>query len=78
MNAELRHILEKAVDHLPEKYRAVFVMREIEGMSIAETSESLSLSKTNVKVRLSRAKEMLRESISESYRDVEVFHFNLV
>ncbi len=78
MNTELKEILEKAVEGLPEKYRAVFVMREIEDMSIAETSASLAISKTNVKVRLNRAKEMLRDSISESYHDADVFHFNLV
>ena len=78
MNTELKDILEKAVDRLPEKYRTVFVMREIEEMSTAETSASLAISKTNVKVRLNRAKEMLRDTISESYHDVEVFQFNLV
>ncbi len=78
MNAELKDALEKAVDRLPEKYRSVFVMREIEGMSIEETSESLQLTETNVKVRLNRAKGMLRETISSLYRDVEIFQFNLV
>lgn len=78
MNAELKEILEKAVGDLPEKYRSVFLMREIEGMSIAETSESLEISQSNVKVRLNRAKEMLRESIGGFYHDPEVFHFDLV
>lgn len=78
MNSELKDILEKAVDRLPEKYRSVFLMREIEGMSIAETSESLDITQTNVKVRLNRAKEMLRETIGGFYHDREVFHFDLV
>jgi len=78
MNTELKDILEKAVDRLPDKYRSVFVMREVEGMSIAETSESLRITETNVKVRLNRAKEMLRETMSSFYHDVEVFHFDLV
>ncbi|MGB2867856.1 MAG: RNA polymerase sigma factor [Bacteroidota bacterium] len=78
MNSELKDILEKAVDGLPEKYRSVFLMREIEGMSIVETSESLAISQTNVKVRLNRAKEMLREAIGSFYHDPEVFHFDLV
>jgi RNA polymerase sigma factor (sigma-70 family) len=78
MNTELKGILEKAVDRLPDKYRTVFLMREIEGMSVAETSESLEISETNVKVRLNRAKEMLRESISGFYHDAEVFQFDLV
>ncbi len=78
MNAELKEILEKAVDGLPEKYRTVYMMREIEGMSVAETSQCLSISQTNVKVRSLRAKEMLRDSISGFYRNVEVFEFNFV
>jgi RNA polymerase sigma-70 factor (ECF subfamily) len=78
MNAELKTILEHSVDRLPEKYKSVFVMREIEGMSVAETSDSLDISEPNVKVRLNRAKEMLRETISGFYQDEEVFHFNLV
>jgi RNA polymerase sigma factor (sigma-70 family) len=78
MNAELKTILENAVDRLPEKYKSVFVMREIEGMSVAETSDSLEISEPNVKVRLNRAKEMLRETISGFYQDEEVFQFNLV
>ena len=78
MNTELKDILEKAVDRLPDKYRLVFVMREIEGMSVAETSESLRITETNVKVRLNRAKEMLQETIGGFYHDAGVFHFNLV
>lgn len=78
MNTELRSILENAVDGLPAKYRSVYMMREIEGLSIAETSECLEISPVNVKVRLNRAKEMLRERISTVYQDAEIFQFNLV
>ena len=60
MNKELKDILEKAVSSLPEKYRMVFVMREIQGMSTSETMEALDLGESNVKIRLNRAKEMLR------------------
>jgi RNA polymerase sigma factor (sigma-70 family) len=78
MNNELKQILERAVDDLPEKYRLVYMMREIEGMSVAETSDCLAITQTNVKVRCNRAKEMLREAISGFYRDGELFQFNLV
>ncbi len=78
MNAELKNILEQAVDDLPEKYRAVFVMREIEGMNVAETGAALELTETNVKVRLNRAKGMLQELISTAYRGVDVYNFDLV
>ncbi|GJQ21512.1 MAG: RNA polymerase sigma factor [Bacteroidia bacterium] len=78
MNDELKNVLEEAIDALPEKYRSVFVMRAIEGMSVAETSESLKISQENVKVRLNRAKEMLRRRIGKVYRDATVYHFDLV
>ncbi len=78
MNDELRTILERTIDTLPQKYRSVFMMREIEEMSIAETSESLGISPGNVKVRLNRAKEMLRDRIGTFYRDAGAFHFDLI
>jgi predicted RNA polymerase sigma factor len=65
------------VDSLPDKYRIVFIMREIEGMSVAETGKCLGLTESNVKVRLSRAKETLRKNISNFYKKEEVFSFKL-
>ncbi|MEO6454717.1 MAG: sigma-70 family RNA polymerase sigma factor [Ginsengibacter sp.] len=64
LNKELRALLEKVIAELPEKYKLVFVMREIEEMSTHETMDVLNLSESNVKARLSRAKEMLREKIT--------------
>lgn len=78
MNDELRNVLERTIDGLPVKYRSVFVMREIEDMSVEETGESLGITGTNVKVRLNRAKEMLRRRIGRFYRDAGVYHFDLV
>lgn len=78
MNNELRSILERTIDELPPIYRSVFVMREIEEMSIAETSESLGITPANVKVRLNRAKEMLRQNIGSVCHEAEVYHFDLV
>lgn len=77
VNEELNRILEKAVDALPIKYRTVFIMREIEGMNVAETGKCLNLSESNVKVRLNRAKEFLRKELSKSYKNEEVFSFHL-
>lgn len=77
VNEELKRILEKAVDALPMKYRTVFIMREIESMSVAETGKCLNLSESNVKVRLNRAKEFLRKELSKSYKNEEVFSFHL-
>jgi RNA polymerase sigma factor (sigma-70 family) len=78
MKKELKFILEKKISELPEKYRTVFMMREIEELSTKETMEILSLSESNVKIRLNRAKEMLRNSLSSEYRTAQLFDFNLV
>jgi RNA polymerase sigma-70 factor (ECF subfamily) len=77
MNNELKTILEQSVSGLPEKYRLVFVMREMEEMSVNETMEVLNLSESNVKVRLNRAKEMLRINLSSHYKSSHVYHFHL-
>jgi RNA polymerase sigma factor (sigma-70 family) len=77
MNVELKAILEKTISDLPEKYRLVFVMREIEDMSVNETMDVLNLSESNVKVRLNRAKEMLRTNLSTYYTLSQVYDFHL-
>jgi len=77
MNADLRKTLEKAIQKLPEKYRTVFILREIENMSVSETKECLAISEINVKVRLNRAKSMLRNALSELYKSEDVFEFHL-
>lgn len=78
LNKELKHVLEHSIEQLPEKYRAVFIMREVEKINVEETSEVLNISESNVKVRLNRAKEMLRTSLMKVYPLGEVFEFNLV
>ena len=60
---EVARLLEAAVDELHENYRAVFMLREVEGMSTAETAEVLSVSEDVVKTRLSRAKAMVRRQL---------------
>jgi RNA polymerase sigma-70 factor, ECF subfamily len=60
---ELRTVLESLVDDLPEPFRVVFVMREVEGLSTAETAASLSINEDTVKTRLHRAKRLLREHL---------------
>ncbi len=64
-NAELRVLLEDAVQSLPEGYRIVFVLREIEGLNTAETAESLGVTEETVKTRLHRARALLREELFE-------------
>ncbi|MBH8569319.1 RNA polymerase sigma factor [Microvirga sp. STS02] len=64
LNDELREALEAAVQALPDKYRSVFVLREVEGLSVADTAGALQLSEANVKVRLLRAREQLRTKLA--------------
>jgi RNA polymerase sigma-70 factor, ECF subfamily len=60
---ELRSLLDSAVDSLPEHHRVVFTLRQIEGLSTAETAESLGISEDNVKTRLHRARALLRDDL---------------
>jgi RNA polymerase sigma-70 factor (ECF subfamily) len=78
LNRELKELLETAILQLPEKYRFIFIMREVEKMSTEETSAVLDLSESNVKVRLSRAKEMLRNTLMSTYPAGELYEFNLI
>jgi len=78
LNRELSHVIEEALEQVPEDYRLVFSLREMNGLNVKETAEALSITETNVKVRLSRAKAMLRNEIEKSYSADEIFEFNLV
>ena len=60
---EAKQLLERAIDELPEKYRVVYVLKEIEGMENAEVESTLGLTEANVKVRLHRAKKLLKDSL---------------
>lgn len=67
--AESRALIEAALDRLDDKYRLVFVLRDIEGLSVRETAETLALSEGTVKVRLLRARLMLREQLTRQFGD---------
>jgi len=62
---QVRQLLERAVDSLPDGFRAVFVLRDIEGMSMEETAEQLRIKPETVKTRLHRARKLLRARIEE-------------
>jgi len=64
MSDETRHVMDKAIYQLSEALRIVFILRDIEGLSIQETSQVLDLSETAVKTRLLRARLKLREQLS--------------
>ncbi len=63
---QLRHMLECAVDGLPEAFRIVFVLREIEGCTVEETATALDLRPETVKTRLHRARRLLRKILHDN------------
>ena len=75
INSELKHILEFNIRKLPEKYRTVFVMRELENMTVSETMECLGITEANVKIRLNRAKVILRNKLKNYIREDEPLQF---
>ena len=78
MRTGIGFVIENALQNVPIDYRLVFSMREMNGLNIAETAEALNISDTNVKVRLNRAKALLRKEIEKSYSRQEIFEFNLI
>lgn len=76
VNKELSKVLEQAIEKLPEKYRLVFVLREIEQLSVRETSELLHIHEPNVKVRLNRARTLLKTDLS-GYMQANIYNFHL-
>ena len=78
IDRELNHMIREAIIHIPLDYRVVFSLRELNGMSTAETAESLGISEANVKIRLNRARRMLREELGTIYSPQDIFEFNLI
>jgi RNA polymerase sigma-70 factor, ECF subfamily len=80
VNRELRGVLEAAIGELPDKYRTVFVLREVEEMTTSEAADALDLTEENVKIRLHRAKALLRKQlfsqVGSSAHDVLQFHLS--
>ncbi len=67
--AETQAELEKALEELDDKYRTVFVLRDVEGLSVRETAQALHLTESTVKVRLLRARLALRERLTKKFGD---------
>ena len=74
---EIQHVVEHAIDDLPEAFRLVFITRVIEGMNVEETAEILGLKPETVKTRLHRARALLRDNIEKKIGPVvmEAFPF---
>ena len=74
---EMRRLLEYVIDELPEAFRIVFILRDIEGLSAAETASQLDIKAETVKTRLHRARELLRAALEKrvagSFADVFPF-----
>ena len=67
LSAEGKQALDHAIQNLPENLRMVFLLRDIQDLSIKDTADTLNLTEANVKVRLLRARLMLREQLSYYY-----------
>jgi len=67
LDGELAGVIRQALLELPEKYRLVVVLRDVEGFTTQETAEILDLTLTNIKVRLHRARLFLREALKSYY-----------
>jgi RNA polymerase sigma factor (sigma-70 family) len=72
---EAKQLLEQAIDNLPEKYRVVYILKEIEGLENTQIEEALGLTESNIKVRLHRAKNLLKDSLFKLTSHGEVFEF---
>lgn len=72
---ETKKLLENAIDELPEKYRTIYVMREIEGMNISEVANCLGLTENNVKVRHHRSKTLIKDELLKLSAGREIFEF---
>jgi RNA polymerase sigma-70 factor (ECF subfamily) len=68
-NEEIKEVLNKAIGELSDIYRSVFILRDIEHLSIRETSNILNISEENVKIRLRRARLFLRDKISKQFQE---------
>jgi RNA polymerase sigma-70 factor (ECF subfamily) len=77
LRAEIRRALERRIDELPMAFRTVFVMREVEDMTVEETAECLSIPPATVRTRLFRARALLREALARDMdmATVDVFSF---
>jgi RNA polymerase sigma-70 factor (ECF subfamily) len=79
-NSEIRRLLEEAVEKLPDAYRTIFMLRDVEDMSTTDTADVLEITEDNVKVRLHRARALLRKSLyaRAGMERKEAFNFHAV
>jgi RNA polymerase sigma-70 factor, ECF subfamily len=77
LRGELRRLIEQRIDGLPLSYRTVFVMRDVEEMTVEETANALGIPSSTVRTRLHRARALLRESLAQDVDDatIDLFGF---
>lgn len=77
LRAEVRRLIERRIDELPVAFRAAFVLREVEELSVEETAECLGIPSATVRTRLFRARARLREALARDLdmATVDVFGF---
>lgn len=75
--AEIAKLLEQAIARLPDEFRTVFVLRDVEDMSVEDTAQALGLAPATVKTRLFRARRRLRAELTPTLRNAlhDTFHF---
>jgi RNA polymerase sigma factor (sigma-70 family) len=78
LSKEFNKVVEACLQQLPREYKTTFSLRELAGLSVAETAEVMNTTPANVKVRLNRAKAMLRKAIEKTYSTEDMYEFNLV
>jgi len=74
LDDELQHVMDEAIQDLSSTLRIVFIWRDLEGLSTAETATVLGISQSAVKVRLHRARLKLRESLSEYFAEAQALN----
>ncbi|TCK69748.1 sigma-70 family RNA polymerase sigma factor [Acidipila rosea] len=67
---EVRRLIQKAIETLPEIYKQVFLLRDVEELDVSETAQTLSISISNVKVRLHRARVMLQQELAPQLKTI--------
>lgn len=77
MRSEARRLMEARIDALPEAFRAVFVLRAVEELSVEETAQALGIPEATVRTRFFRARGLLREALSREMDNAleQAFHF---
>ncbi len=75
MRTESVILIQRAIEQLPEKYKVVYMLKEVEGMEVAQVAAGLQLSISNVKVRLHRARNMMKDYILQLVDPSDLFEF---